>query len=228
MAKIKFGMMMTDASGKLGGQVFSKNRSGSYVRTKVTPTNPQTTAQTAARSLFAQISQTWSSLSENRLNAWRSAVDQWQRTDVFGDLKRPTGKALYQRLNNQAIVAGYEGVTDPPEVDKVASSVIESVLINTNLEDVTVGNLDLSGDSKIMIFATPKLSQGTKFVKNKLRLIYTVTTDAYNDRDVYMAYTNKFGAPAVGDNIYFSFKYVSPTGNATVEQSIKADIEFIA
>lgn len=26
MAKIKFGMMMTDASGKLGGQVFSKNR----------------------------------------------------------------------------------------------------------------------------------------------------------------------------------------------------------
>ena len=44
MAKIKFGMMMTDASGKLGGQVFSKNRGGSYVRTKVTPTNPQTAA----------------------------------------------------------------------------------------------------------------------------------------------------------------------------------------
>lgn len=45
MAKIKFGMMMTDARGKLGGQVFSKNRSGSYVRTKVTPVNPQTTTQ---------------------------------------------------------------------------------------------------------------------------------------------------------------------------------------
>lgn len=26
MAKIKFGAMMVDASGKLGGQVFSKNR----------------------------------------------------------------------------------------------------------------------------------------------------------------------------------------------------------
>ena len=64
MAKIKFGMMMTDASGKLGGQVFSKNRGGSYVRTKVTPTNPQSTAQMSIRGIFASISSRWSSLTE--------------------------------------------------------------------------------------------------------------------------------------------------------------------
>ena len=34
MAKIKFGAMMVDASGKLGGQVFAKNRGGAYIRTK--------------------------------------------------------------------------------------------------------------------------------------------------------------------------------------------------
>ena len=55
MAKIKFGMMMTDARGKLGGQVFSKNKGGAYVRTKVTPSNPQTIAQTTRRALFAAI-----------------------------------------------------------------------------------------------------------------------------------------------------------------------------
>jgi hypothetical protein len=55
MAKIKFGMMMTDARGKLGGHVFSKNRSGAYVRTKVTPVNGQTTAQTGVRAIFGAI-----------------------------------------------------------------------------------------------------------------------------------------------------------------------------
>ena len=52
MAKIKFGMMMTDASGKLGGQVFSKNRGGSYVRTKSTPVNRQSSAQMNVRGIF--------------------------------------------------------------------------------------------------------------------------------------------------------------------------------
>lgn len=53
--KIKWGMMMTDGRGKLGGQVASKNRAGAYVRTKVTPVNPRTTQQQAIRTLFGSI-----------------------------------------------------------------------------------------------------------------------------------------------------------------------------
>src|SRR3546814_3353017 len=52
ISKVKFGALMTDARGKLGGHVFSKNRAGSYLRTKVTPVNQQTSYQTSVRALF--------------------------------------------------------------------------------------------------------------------------------------------------------------------------------
>lgn len=52
MALIKFGMMMTDARGKLGGHVFTKARNGATIRTKVSPANPQTSAQSLSRSIF--------------------------------------------------------------------------------------------------------------------------------------------------------------------------------
>ena len=42
MAKILTTAIVADIRNKLNGSVFSKNRYGAYVRTKVTPVNPQT------------------------------------------------------------------------------------------------------------------------------------------------------------------------------------------
>ena len=89
MARIKFGMMMTDARGKLGGQVFSKNRSGAYVRTKVTPSNPRSMAQMSSRSILGSLSVMWNSLTLEKVSAWNAATADWQKTDIFGDLKKP-------------------------------------------------------------------------------------------------------------------------------------------
>ena len=60
--KIKWGAMVVDGSGKLGGHVASKNRGGSYFRTKVTPTNPNSTSQAAVRSRLTALSQAFRAL----------------------------------------------------------------------------------------------------------------------------------------------------------------------
>ena len=49
MAKILMTAIVADIRNKLNGSVFSKNRYGAYVRTKVTPVNPQSTAQQNTR-----------------------------------------------------------------------------------------------------------------------------------------------------------------------------------
>jgi hypothetical protein len=43
--KMKFGAIVTEGRGKIGGHVASKNKSGAYLRTKVTPVNRQSVAQ---------------------------------------------------------------------------------------------------------------------------------------------------------------------------------------
>lgn len=224
MAKIKFGMMMTDARGKLGGQVFSKNAAGAYIRTKVTPSNPQSARQSAVRSLFGSISQQWSALTDAQRAAWNGAVEDWQRTDVFGDLKKPTGKALFQRLNNQAQVAGLQAVTDVPQKLEMPEDVVSAAVIDTTATEIQLTGVNSDASTRVVLFATATLSAGTKFVKNKLRQIYSADGDAFSATDAYAAYVDKFGAPTAGDNVYLGVKYVLATGQASPLQVLKASV----
>lgn len=225
MAKIKFGMMMTDARGKLGGQVFSKNKAGAYVRTKVTPTNPQTIFQTTARLLFAAISAGWSGLAESARLGWNEAVPSWATTDIFGDLKNPTGKELYQRLNNQAQSAGLAPVTSVPQKLEFPSDVVTSAVIDLSSVDIVVAGANADASTQIVIFATPPLTAGTSFVKNRLRQIYPIAGNVYSGTDAYSAYIAKFGAPLAGDNVYIGVKYVLANGQAAPMQVLKATVQ---
>ena len=103
----------------MGGQVFSKNRGGSYVRTKVTPTNPQTSAQSTIRGIFSSISSRWSSLTDAQRASFNGFVQAYARTDIFGDLRNPSGKSLFQRLNQNLENSGQAQIdvcTSPVEV----------------------------------------------------------------------------------------------------------------
>lgn len=80
---------------KSGEDVASKNRAGAYLCTKVTPSNPNSVAQVQARSILGSLSQMWSQLSESQRSGWNDAVQEWGSTDIFGDIKKPSGINLF-------------------------------------------------------------------------------------------------------------------------------------
>lgn len=224
MAKIKFGMMMTDARGKLGGQVFSKNRSGAYVRTKVTPVNPRTAAQQLSRSILGTLSASWSGLTEVQRRSWNAAVDDWQRTDIFGDLRKPTGKNLFTSLNKELLQSKQSQVLLPP--DKV---VIPDIIINQAVydKDKTTFAIQTAGDSTgftFQVWATPTMTQGTTFIDDKLRVLdYTVGSNGAS-LEVKQAYDEKFGIPEDGANLWVQIKLIAPNGQASVPVRFKASV----
>lgn len=222
--KLKFGMIVTDGRGKLGGHVLSKNRAGAYARTKVTPSNPQTVAQSSARALFGSISQGWSGLTAIQRDAWNAAVADWQKTDIFGDLRSPSGKALYQRLNNQAATVGYSQSVLPPARQEMVSGVVSSVTINPTLATISLTGAFTGSDATVQLSATPALSAGTSFVKNKLSVIYNVEADSFDSTDAFSGFLSKFGTISTGDNVYVAVKYVLPNGQASPVQIIKANV----
>jgi hypothetical protein len=222
MAKIKFGAMMTDASGKLGGQVFAKNRGGAYIRTKTTPLNPQTTAQMNIRGIFASISSAWSQLTEANRQTWNNFVSDYARTDVFGDLRNPSGKNLFQRLNQNLSISGQSLIdvcTTPSEVPFANLSSAEYDTVTPDFAIATAG--DTTG-AKVVIWATPQLSQGTKFVKNKLRQIAVVDGGDAITPDVSAAYASKFGTASAGANIFVGVRVINANGQASPLEVIKA------
>jgi hypothetical protein len=224
MAKIKFGMMMTDASGKLGGQVFSKNRGGAYVRTKVTPLNPQTTAQSLVRGIFASISSAWSGLTQANRDSFNGFVNDYARTDVFGDLRNPSGKALFQRLNQNLVISDQGQITTCVAPQPVPFANVTSVagdVSGLSFDVVTGGD---TTDSQVVVWATPILTAGTTFVKNRLRQLQVFSGDDAATYDIYSAYVTAYGVPAAGDNIFIGVRVINANGQASPLETIKAVI----
>jgi len=221
MAKIKYSALVSDMRGKLNGSVMSKNRSGSYVRNKVTPSNPQTSAQMLIRGIFSEITKGWSNLTDSQRQSWENSVEAFQGTNIFGDSVKPSGKTLFQKLNQNLMITGQASVTTCPAPAELPYAGLASVTYDVSEVSITAVTTGKTTGSKVIFFATAPLSQGTKFVKNKLRKI--VVKDGGNgiEPDVYTEYVAKFGTPALNDNIYFGVRVVNASGQASPMEVVK-------
>lgn len=223
--KTKFGAIITDGRGKIGGHVASKNRAGSYLRTKVTPVNPQTSAQTVVRNRLAVLSSAWRSLTAAQREAWNAAVADFAKTDVFGDLRNPTGFNLYQRLNNNLSNIGESTISTPPAV--VAVDAFSSLSLAA--EDGTVAEAmtmtfspAIESDMKVKVSATPPISAGISFVKSEYRQVAVLDssdTSAYNLLSEYQAVFGSTGA--AGQKIFVKCVQVE-TSSGIAGTSIEA------
>lgn len=224
MAKIKFGMMMTDARGKLGGQVFSKNRAGAYIRTKVTPVNPQTAAQAQVRSNLATLSTGWNALTAEQIAQWNSSVEDWASTDVFGDIKKPTGKNLYVKLNVNLLNSSQPPIASPPAKLELPALMETAVDITRATNEIEIANLPVFANGVYQIEACAPVPRGVNFVKNKFRVILYETKNAPGPVTVSFAYINKFGSVTNAENIFFRIRAIGENGQAGVPLIVKASI----
>ena len=227
--KIKWGMMMTDGRGKLGGQVASKNRGGAYVRTKVTPVNPQSLAQSGVRSNFSAVSALWRGLTDANRASWNEAVNNWQRTDIFGDLKTPSGFNLFMRLctplqNAFGYVITAQYAPTPVEMPALSEVSAEYDVDTSTLALATDVANDLDLDQYVYnIYATAPQSSGKSYVKNAFRLIGWVEADALT-RDITDLYTAKFGTLPAPSNVQIRVQALSrATGQLGVPFDVKVN-----
>jgi len=202
--KIKFGSIITDGRGKIGGHVATKNRGGAVLRTKVTPSNAQSASQGAIRNRFTGLAQAWRGLTQEQRDAWDSAVASYSRTDIFGDLRNPSGANLYQRLNNNRLAIGESALAVPPlpsEVQAVVASAL-SAAVGTPAMSLTFAPA-IDADTKVQVLATAPVSAGKSFVKSEYRRIGTLSLSDTSPKNILSLYVAKFGnTGAIGQKIF--------------------------
>ena len=119
--KVKFSALVSEMRGKLNGSVASKNRSCSYFRNKVTPVNPNTARQLAQRSILTTQAQAWRGLTDAQRTSWNSSVATFAKTNIFGDLRNPSGFNLFCRLNANLATVSASTISTPPTSASVAT-----------------------------------------------------------------------------------------------------------
>lgn len=220
--KIKFGSIVTDGRGKLGGQVYARNRSGAYVRNKVTPNNPQTLYQSLQRAVLATFSEAWRGLTQQQREAWNAAGESFPTTNQFGDQVIPTGKNLFTRLNNNLTDINQSTLTNPP----LPAPIVEPEDLELTVAAGTPAMaLDFNGDSTMgyKVFATPPLSPGVGFFKNKFKMIDTLPIPPAGTLDLLDAYQTRFGSFQEGQKIAIKVvPVVAATGQKGVGKTVAA------
>lgn len=209
--KIKFGAIVVDGRNKIGGHVASANKYGNYLRTKVTPMNPKTVNQNLIRSRLTDISQSWRELTQAQRDAWNNAVTDYKKTDIFGDIKNPSGFTLFQRLNNNLSIIGATPLTSPPLPQETSSLTSLSVAVKTGVPTVTITfNPPITAVFKAKLYATPPLSPGKNFVKSEYRLIGVLDSTSSSPFDATALYTARFGnVGETGQKIFFAVQLVT-------------------
>ena len=211
--KVKFGAIVVDGRNKIGGHVISKNRAGSYMRTKVTPTNPQTVAQLGVRSRFAGLSSAWKDLTDAQRLAWNSAVAAFAKTDIFGDLKNPSGFNLHQALNNNLLNIGETAITTPAASEAVGAFASSSFTIANTVQAMSLAFAAVTDDNhKTIVMATPAISPGRYNINNQYRQIAVLAAEQASAYDALAEYQAVFGdVGGTGQKVYVKLYQINMT-----------------
>lgn len=204
MGKIKWGMAIVDGRGKVGGTVMSKNKGGAYLKNKVSPSQPRTASQTTARQRLTNFAQGFRGLTAAQITSWNSAVQDFLKTDVFGDLKTPSGINLYTRLNVNLATIGVAALTLPPlpsavtgptSISATATAGAPTLSIVFALSPVTAG-------MTWIIQATRQMSPGRSAPGTQFRTIGTIAAAATTPNNALAVYNTKFGTLVAGQKIF--------------------------
>lgn len=197
--KAKWGMMVVDGRGKLGGHVLSKGRSGAIARTKVSGVNPQTTYQLAARQKLTQLSQGWRALTQAQRDAFNAAVPDFAKTDIFGDIRNPTGKNLYTQLGINCLLIG-EAVPTSPDASAAVGDATAGTFVMTSGGAKTIAFTATDAPDKLQVWVTAPVSPGREFLKGRYRLLQVASAPT-SPINIAAAYAARFGEPTVGQRV---------------------------
>jgi len=168
-------IIMPQASGSLGGIVFSRNKGGAYVRARAIPTNPNTAQQVVVRQAVGNLANLWSNtLTAAQRAAWKNYADNVPVVNALGDSIILTGLNMYTRSNVPIIQAGLTRVDAAPTVFNLGDYTEPSIAIDATDDeiDVTFDNTDAwanEDDAAMLVYASRPVAASINYFKGPYR-----------------------------------------------------------
>lgn len=221
MAKVIYGAGVSQMSGKQGGTVFSRNKSGAYTRTNRKGTNPNTAGQIAQRAKFSQASRYWKNLNPTQQQSFKDNAINYPQVDRLGQTVTLSGSQLAAKFANLQSLAGI--TSSAQEMGSpIAMGEVLTIGVNSNVAGGQITQLNFDGviikntagvegttvpaGQTAIVKATKLMSQGFTAPKKKdFRVLGILGSglDIETDFDLLALYSQKFGLAIVGGDTRF-------------------------
>lgn len=190
MASIKFSALISDARGKVGGNIFARNKGGSYVRAFAMPTNPSTGKQERVRQICGQIASGWRELTESARVGWNEAALNFPQMNRLGEQIYLSGQQLFLKFNATLSNAGLDQVLTPPSPTEIPQVFAGFDTLTATALTVDFLDTDLVDTTSVIVEMTRPVSAGrmNAFRSDFVRVATVSGTDAKDVVNLKAAY----------------------------------------
>jgi len=218
MALILTGGGVLAISGKIAGQVFSRNRSGPYIRAIGVPVDPSTARQNLMRTIIAGSAPRWLTvLTQAQRDAWDVYANSIVTTNRLGAAIKLTGFNHYIRSRSFLRQNGIAGVDTGPVIlnlpggDALFDAVVDEAgqQLSVTFDD-TLAWVDQDGGAMGVYMSAPQ-PVGSKFIKGPWRLAGTILGDSTTAPTTPATLAVPFPV-AVGQRVGFRARIVEEDG----------------
>lgn len=223
--KVKLGAIITDASGKLGGHSIGRGTHSHYLRAKGASNGSRSVFKQVVRVSFLSLCKMWRELTEQQRISWHNAVELWRNTDIFGDMRYPSGFALFMRCNMRILEAEGTAILSPappvhlnlPTNFTFGSSVGSQLFLNT------WGGGAVPANVAWVVRMTRPLPRRLGYIKKYLRKQFVWQSGVNTPQFYNNGYTARYGRFALNSRIGLEMFAVSLTSGSK-SQSIFINI----
>ena len=173
MAILRLGAIITQISGKVGGQSFVNGAQGTYLKNIGNQTKQPTTAQNVVRSKTAYLMQSWKTLNNSQKQSWIDQVGNYQFKNRIGEIHNYNAFQIFMLLNQGRL-------TINQSINKIASNkiLIEPSSFQMLDKSANVLRMELTTNGigqSVAIWMTSSLGHGVTNVNNRFRKVYSTT-----------------------------------------------------
>lgn len=176
MAVAKYGTIVTELKGRIGGNVFQGGYGSNVFKNKGDISkhkrNTAFVGKTSTkRAIFSEVAQAWRGLTDIQRLGWNGAAASFPATNKFGDIYTPSGYQLFMQFNSVAVANG-GGVNADTPIPVTFPSLVGSTIVSltTSVFEINVP-FEGSDDFNLEVLASNCFSPGAKSSRGGLKII---------------------------------------------------------
>lgn len=184
MARVEYGVIITDIIGSIGGITFQHNRSGKIARLRPKTHKHPTAAQVLRQVKHSGILHSWQQLSGTHQDDWNDFADLHTKTNMFGDVKTLSGLNWFESVNLSRDLIGLNELTTPPAYNLPAAVPNYTVTIDDTKIELNLPVPFDTADNSLVIRATNPIPNTTTNFRGQWRFIKYEGTGVINTIDI--------------------------------------------
>lgn len=216
MALIKFGAIITDSRGSIGGHKFQWTRAGHTLGARAATAKRRTEKQTQVRATFALLTKRWwSTLDATQRGDWRDLAAANPLPNRWGDTYPLTGLAFYVRVNQRLIQATGTATDDAPE-DQTVTALTSMTCTAAAPSTASLSFLPATVPSEcaLVVFASEQLSPGISTAQRRCQWLMAIPAGETSPQAIGSELTTLTGPLGSGRAVWLQGAFLNVTNGA--------------